>query len=245
MDIPAKNPTGILQDYGILSKKSRIPIRKFRNPGNLPGSTGFSRNLNAGFCCCFLPIFLTFTENHSFNFQVFSWNLLKATSIGKNCMLKILIAKNWSVYISAIRVVAFKFFPGKFVLFFCQKGKKIRNFRTIFWHFFSFAESQLKISVFFLPNLVGKKYSRICRASCLIFYLALIIYCIISYYLIICRFNNNVFFLFFIIWCIDIDAVAENVQLFLKIRYLYEKMHERFNKKFILFLLNKTNLFFK
>ena len=36
LDIPARNPCGILQDHGRLSRKFRLPTRKFRNSRNPP-----------------------------------------------------------------------------------------------------------------------------------------------------------------------------------------------------------------
>ena len=40
LDIPTRNPSTILQEYGRLSRKFRIPIRKIRNPGDQPGNPG-------------------------------------------------------------------------------------------------------------------------------------------------------------------------------------------------------------
>ena len=38
LDTPARNPSRVLQDHGSLSRKSKIPTRKFRKPRNLPGN---------------------------------------------------------------------------------------------------------------------------------------------------------------------------------------------------------------
>ena len=76
LDIPTRNPTRILQDHGRLSRKSRTPTRKFRNPGDLPG--------NPGIISSNLPEFSGCTARFSRTFQDFPGSF----KVSQDCFLK-------------------------------------------------------------------------------------------------------------------------------------------------------------